>query len=215
MIKCIIFDCDGTLVDSEYLCNLGLEIKLKEYAVTQSAEQLMILYKGMKLAYVLDCLQEAHQISFKDDFIPTYRAIVENLFEQSLTPCEGVFDLLSRIKLPVCVASNGPKDKMLKALQLTHLSSFFKNNLYSAYDINSWKPDPGLFLYAAKKMGFKPEQCLVIEDTLVGIEAAKAGGIRAVLYDPHELHKETLHKNTSEQLTIKHMKELEVLLLAD
>jgi beta-phosphoglucomutase-like phosphatase (HAD superfamily) len=48
MIKCIIFDCDGTLVDSEYLCNLGLEIKLKEYSVSQSAEELMALYKGMK-----------------------------------------------------------------------------------------------------------------------------------------------------------------------
>ena len=119
MIKCIIFDCDGTLVDSEYLCNLGLEIKLKEYSVTQSTEELMTLYKGMKLAHILDCLQEAHQITFKENFAPSYRSIVENLFEQSLTPCEGVFELLSSIELPICVASNGPKDKMKKALQLT------------------------------------------------------------------------------------------------
>lgn len=212
MIKCIIFDCDGTLVDSEYLCNQGLEIKLKEYSVTQSTEELMLLYKGMKLAHILDCLQEAHQITFKENFIPTYRAIVENLFEQSLNPCEGVFELLTRIKLPVCVASNGPKDKMEKALHLTSLAPFFKGNLYSAYDINSWKPDPGLFLYAAKQMGFKPEECLVIEDTLVGIEAAKAGGIRTVLYDPHNMQKNTVQKNQSEQLTINHMKELELLL---
>jgi beta-phosphoglucomutase-like phosphatase (HAD superfamily) len=110
------------------------------------------------------------------------------------------------------VASNGPKDKMQKALQLTQLSSFFNGKLYSAYDINSWKPDPGLFLYAAQKMGFKPEQCLVVEDTLVGIEAAKAGGMKTVLYDPHNTHKNTGYKKNSEQLTIKHMKELEVLL---
>ncbi|ASP39126.1 hypothetical protein CHH28_10735 [Bacterioplanes sanyensis] len=116
MIKCIIFDCDGTLVDSEYLCNLALEIKLREYGIDASAEEMMKQFRGGKLANILEILESDHQIELRDDFIPSYRSLVDELFEQQLQPCKGVQEMLREIELPKCVASSGPLEAVSQLL---------------------------------------------------------------------------------------------------
>jgi HAD superfamily hydrolase (TIGR01509 family) len=204
MIKCIIFDCDGTLVDSEYLCNLGFEIKLKEYGVNFPAQQIMEKHVGGKLATIMQSFESEFNIELKADFVTSYRDLVAELFKQSLAPCEGVREMLAEIALPKCVASNGPVEKMNLALSLSGLSEFFNDNVFSAYEVKSWKPDPGLFLNAAKVMGFKPEECAVVEDSLVGLAAAKSAGMFSVLYDPKNIHS-SVH-NTCK---ISHMSQLQ------
>jgi len=201
--KLIIFDCDGTLVDSEYLCNLGLEIKLKEYGVESSAHEMLSSFRGMKLAVILEALEKRHQIELNEAFVPAYRSLVDELFEKELQPCEGVADMLSVINLPKCVASNGPLEKMRLALRVTELSGYFNDKFFSAYDISSWKPDPGLFLYAAKEMGIQPNECIVVEDSPLGISAAKSAGMLSVFYDPHDIH-----APIEGVPTIRHMKDL-------
>jgi len=189
MIKCIIFDCDGTLVDSEFLCNLALEIKLRDYGVKSSATELVERFRGVKLTSILEAMEIEHQIKLKDNFEHSYRALVNDLFEERLQPCQGVHDALDElIDYPKCVASSGPLNKINKALSITKLSAYFNGQIFSAHEVKSWKPDPGLFLHAAQQMGFKPEECAVIEDSEVGITAAKAAGMKAILYDPHKIH---------------------------
>lgn len=188
MIKCLIFDCDGTLVDSEFLCNLGLEIKLREYGIKASATKMTEQYRGGKLADILKSIEQEHSIVLKENFTVEYRALVEQLFEKELTPCAGVPEFLSENSLSVCVASNGPVKKINKALEITGLKPYFGNNVFSSYEINSWKPDPDLFLHAAKQMGFATNECLIIEDSLKGIKAGMAAKMKTVLYDPMNLH---------------------------
>jgi HAD superfamily hydrolase (TIGR01509 family) len=188
MIKCLIFDCDGTLVDSEYLCNLGLEIILREYGVEASAEQMVLKYRGGKLANILNAIEDEYQINLKESFVTEYRELVDQLFEKDLVPFDGVVKFLEQNALPVCVASSGPIKKIKTSIQITGLAKYFGDNLFSSYEINSWKPEPNLFLYAAKKMGFKPSECLVIEDSTLGIQAGLAAGMRTVLFDPLKLH---------------------------
>ncbi|OJJ14238.1 haloacid dehalogenase [marine bacterium AO1-C] len=188
MIKCLIFDCDGTLVDSEFLCNLGLEIKLRDYGIETSAYAMMEKYRGGKLAHILKSIEETHGILLKDDFVSAYRKLVDELFEKELNPCKGVTEFLALNTLPVCVASSGPVQKINKALEITDLKQYFDNNVFSSYEINSWKPDPDVFLYATQKMGFHPDECLVIEDSLKGIEAGLAAGIKTILFDPTNLY---------------------------
>lgn len=204
MIKCIIFDCDGTLVDSEYLCNLGLEIKLRDYGIESSATKMMTRFRGGKLATILQTIETEYHIKLKDDFITSYRSLVEELFEEGLKPCDGVSDALTEIRLPKCVASSGPLDKINKALSITGLSKYFDGNIFSSYVVGSWKPDPGLFLHAAKEMGFQPNECAVVEDSLVGILAAKSAGMRPILYDPNSIHDQSLCSHV-----IKHIRELQ------
>tara|TARA_R110001583_G_scaffold64345_2_gene186990 strand:- start:111 stop:737 length:627 start_codon:yes stop_codon:yes gene_type:complete len=203
MIKCIIFDCDGTLVDSEYLCNLGFELKLREYGVNVAARDIMEKHVGGKLATIMQSFESEYQIKLKADFVSSYRDLVEVLFKESLAPCEGVPEMLAEIDLPRCVASNGPIEKINMALSLSGLSDYFNGHIFSAYDVGSWKPDPGLFLNAAKVMGFKPEECAVVEDSLVGLAAAKSAGMFTVLYDPQNIHRSV--QNTCK---ISHMNQL-------
>ncbi|HAS42239.1 MAG TPA: haloacid dehalogenase [Microscillaceae bacterium] len=188
MIKCLIFDCDGTLVDSEFLCNLGLEIKLRDYGIETSAHTMIEKYRGGKLAHILKSIEKAHGILLKDDFVSAYRKLVDELFEKELNPCEGVSEFLALNTLPVCVASSGPVQKINKALEITDLKKYFDTHIFSSYEINSWKPDPDIFLYAAQKMGFRPNECLVIEDSLKGIEAGLAAGMKTILFDPMNLY---------------------------
>jgi HAD superfamily hydrolase (TIGR01509 family) len=110
--------------------------------------------------------------SFETDF----RKRSYEAFKTDLKPIKGIHDLLKKIKVPVGVASSGPVEKIRLNLTTTNLIQFFGENIFSSYEIGSWKPDPEIYLHAAKKMGFKPEECAVIEDSLPGIQAAKAGG---------------------------------------
>ena len=193
MIKCLIFDCDGTLVDSEQLFNRALSEKLAPLGVCISAEVLVERFRGVKLTNILEVLEAEHSISLDEGFVNAYRQLVERIFSEELTACDGVIETLSQIDLAMCVASNGPINKMKLSLSVCGLASFFGDKLFSAYQVNSWKPEPDLFLHTANEMGFKPHECLVVEDSRVGIEAAESAGMRSVLYDPNDVHGEVAH----------------------
>ena len=93
--------------------------------------------------------------------------------------------------------------KIETAMRVTGLKRFFRENTYSAYVLNSWKPEPNLFLHAAKDMGYSPSECLVVEDSDVGIQAGLAAGMRVVHYNP-----ESISISQEPTKTITHMTEL-------
>ena len=172
LIDCIIFDCDGTLVDSEYINCLGLEIGLKEHGIDSCAYEMTSVFRGAKLADILKKLETKYGLKLDEYFVNKYRRTVSQLFEDKLEPCDGVTNMLEAIDLPVCVASSGPLDKIERALSVTGLSNYFGRSVFSSYEINSWKPEPDIFLHAAERMKVKPEFCAVVEDSLLGINAA-------------------------------------------
>ncbi|MFQ4143320.1 HAD-IA family hydrolase [Chlorogloeopsis sp. ULAP02] len=181
---CVIFDLDGTLVDSERLCNQAF-IDLLPF-INDSVESLIRRYRGKKLALIFADIEMRFGEKLPIDFEATYRQRVDELFEFYLQPITGVPEMLKTLEYPFCVASSAPIAKIRKALNVTTLSHYFGDRLFSSYDIGSWKPDPGLFLYAANKMGFSLEYCVVIEDSDVGIEAARTAGIHALKYSSEE-----------------------------
>lgn len=181
---CIIFDLDGTLVDSERLCNQAF-IDLLPF-ITDSVENLIRRYRGRKLALILADIEMRYGEKLPIDFEATYRQRVDELFQFYLQPISGVPEMLKTLEYPFCVASSGPMVKIRKALIVTKMLHYFGDRLFSSYDIGSWKPEPGLFLHAANQMGFLPENCVVIEDSDVGIEAARSAGIYALKYSSEE-----------------------------
>jgi HAD superfamily hydrolase (TIGR01509 family) len=106
------------------------------------------------------------------------------LFNSQLQPILNVTQALNDILQPKCVASNAPLNKIEQAVRVTNLEHFFHNNLFSSYVIQSWKPEPDLFLHAAKMMGFSPQNCVVVEDSVLGIEAAQRAGMQSFFYQP-------------------------------
>lgn len=189
---CLIFDVDDTLVDSETLCNSAYIDLVPEINV--GVEKLVGLFRARKLSEILADIESIFECKLGDGFEKKYRAHVAELFQAHLKEMPGVTKALSQISHPMCVASNGPHAKITQALELTKLDGFFGPRVFSAYDINSWKPAPDLFLHAAAWMECPPERCIVVEDSGVGVWAGLAAGMRVLHYnqnaDPNvEAHK--------------------------
>lgn len=180
----VIFDLDGTLVDSETLCNQAFLDLLP--ALTDTVEAVVERYRGKKLADTLRDIEHRTGAALPANFEALYRQRVAELFESGLKPIAGVPDMLAALEHPFCIASSGPPTKIAHALALTGLAPYFGERIFSAYTVGAWKPEPGLFLHAAATMGFTPEQCVVVEDSPVGLQAAAAAGMRALHYAPEE-----------------------------
>lgn len=174
--KCIIFDCDGVLVDSELLAIRTFVETVKENDIEIELDKAL---KELKGHFFEECMAIVEKMSGKklpEDFEPKFRKRSFEVFRKELLPVMGVKKVLENLELPFCTASSGPQEKIRLNLATTGLLHFFEGRIFSCYDIGKWKPDPAIFLHAAQSMGFRPQDCLVVEDSLVGIRAAKAGG---------------------------------------
>ncbi|MFK7731483.1 MAG: HAD-IA family hydrolase [Pseudomonadales bacterium] len=183
MVECLLFDCDGTLVDSEHLCNQGLVEAFTEYGVTLATIAMVKEFRGWKLSRILDTLQSRHNVTLAENFVPQYRDRVSALFEAELKPIEDIKYALSNLPQAKAVVSNGPPAKIAQSLRLCGLADFFGSNIVSAYDVNLFKPDPEIYKYAARSMGFDCAQCAVIDDGIVGIEAGVKAGMKTFFYN--------------------------------
>jgi HAD superfamily hydrolase (TIGR01509 family) len=179
---CVIFDLDGTLVDSEPLCNQAFLDLLPE--LNESVESLVQRFRGRKLAAILTEIEDRLGKPLPDGFEQRYRRRVAELFDTRLEPTPGAREMLETMCFQKCIASSGPMEKISQALAVSGLAPFFGNNVFSSYVIGSWKPNPGLFLHAAQSMGFAPNHCIVVEDSEVGLHAAAAASMSALHYAP-------------------------------
>lgn len=180
MTELVIFDSDGVLVDSEGIANAVLARAATSEGAAINAEESLRLFRGLKMA---DCIAEIERRSgrrVRDGFVADVRSAIAVAFEADLRAIEGIHAALAAITIPVCVVSNGPMLKLTHTLGLTKLLDRFQGRIFSAYDVGSWKPDPGLFLHAARIMGADPSRCVVVEDSLPGVRAAKAAGMRVL-----------------------------------
>lgn len=177
-IKALIFDCDGTLVDSEPLGIAALIAEAAPYGFTMPMHTAMHSLKGKKMAVCVQLIQEQISEQLPEDFIPKVRTRTADLFSTHLTEIKGAGEFLASLQLPYCIASNGPIEKMQHALEVTGLNKITSCPLVSAYEVNSWKPEPQLFLHAANLLGYEPSACAVVEDSEAGIPAGIAAGMK-------------------------------------
>jgi HAD superfamily hydrolase (TIGR01509 family) len=176
----IIFDSDGVLVDSEKIALAVLVRAASDEGAAIGVDEAIRLFRGLKFA---DCVREIERRSgrsVRENFVADVRRATALAFDTELKPIEGIHAALAKITVPVCVASNGPMLKLTHTLGLTKLLSRFEGRIFSAYEVGSWKPDPGLLLHAAQTLGVHPSRCVVVEDSLSGIHAAKAAGMRVL-----------------------------------
>lgn len=184
MPQLTLFDLDGTLVDSEVLSNQVLVDVLAEQGLIFSLEEAVARFRGGKMAESIADVEAHFDCKLADDFVPYLRHRTALAFEQSLQPIDGALDLLGAIRTQVCIASNGPPEKIRLSLKLTGLQPFFGDRLFSAYEVNAWKPDPKLFLNAAQILGVAPSNCAVVEDSMPGIRGGLAAGMQVFAYFP-------------------------------
>ena len=173
-IELIIFDCDGVLVDSEGLSSAVLAEMLNKNGCQTFASDLRTRFHGMKLRSILERLELETGVTLPAYFEEEFREKAAAVFEGQLQPIAGASSIVGALRIPFCIASSGPRSKIEQNLQTTNLLPYFIGRIFSAYEINSWKPDPGLFLAAAKHFGISPDRCMVVEDSVVGVDAGLA-----------------------------------------
>ena len=186
-IEAIIFDADGTLVDSEepgmdvlheLACALGLRLT-REHAHQQ--------FRGVRMAECVAWIAaqlDSKPPDFEQAFTRQVRQATELRFRQGLLALPGAHELLKRLRLPFCVATNGPREKVELTLGLTGLRPYLGDRIFCAYEVGSFKPEPGLFLHAAAALGTAPAHCAVVEDSLPGLQAGLAAGMQVFSLHP-------------------------------
>jgi HAD superfamily hydrolase (TIGR01509 family) len=181
----VIFDCDGVLVDSERL-TVGVEARvLTELGWPHTTEDVVARWMGRSSAFQLAEVEERLGAAAMREYDERSTAEVHAAFERELRAVEGVEHLLEeldRAGLPVCVASSGTHARMRRTLGITGMYQRFSGRIFSATEVEHGKPAPDLFLHAAHRMGVPPARCVVIEDSVYGVQAAVAAGMTAYGY---------------------------------
>ncbi len=203
--KCVIFDCDGVLIDSESIAVGTMVDMANELGANIEKEGAVERFKGKSFSTCLEMISNQIGSPLPDTFEADYRVKTFEVFKRDIQPIEGIKDVVEHLKVPFCTASSGPENKIRLNLGLTGLLPFFEDHIFSCYTIGKWKPDPAVFLWAAETMGFKPNECVVVEDSLSGVRAAKRGGFDVFGYTAHDYHNELEAEATQ---VFNHMPEL-------
>jgi len=186
-IELVIFDCDGVLVDSEPLSNQVLASHASAMGWEMDGPTSQSLFKGMKMTQIHALFEKRRGRTLDAGWIEQYYRDSFALFKTDLRPVAGVEALIKRVKASgrkICVASQGPMEKMRLTLGVTGLWDYFGGDIFSAHDVARPKPFPDLFLHAASMMGAAPSKCCVIEDSETGLTAAQAAEMDVIYFVP-------------------------------
>lgn len=177
----LIFDCDGVLVDSEPIAGRVMVELLREHGYPITLEECFARFVGKTLQMEVEmfCAEGREDIGevLARELTPrTLRAL-----EGELRPVEDMKDLLGRLgDTPRAVASGSLPDRIALSLHVTGLAPFFGDHVYSSSLVARPKPAPDLFLYAAERLGVSARDCMVIEDSVGGVRAGVAAGMRVI-----------------------------------
>lgn len=195
----VIFDCDGTLVDSEDLNNQATADVLAELGYPQYDYKFCLNeLVGMTMTAVKALIEEREGHKLPDDFIQRFINLVLSRMRDGVRPVPHsphAVDVLSK-GYKICVASNGERNNVLQSIRSVGLFDYFgEEHIFTKIQVPRGKPFPDLFLFAAEKMGVAPEKCVVIEDSVPGVQAGVAAGmqvigITAVNHDPENAVKD-------------------------
>ena len=183
-IDAVLFDCDGVLVDSERVAAECIIEFAARFGAGFEFEEALERFTGARMADNLRDIEERGRCKLPEDFEDGLRAHMASEFETRLKPVDGAAALVEALAVPYCVVSNGPRSKMEITLRITGLLEHFAGRIVSAYEVGIWKPDPALFLHAARMLGVAPERCAVVEDSDYGIAAGVAAGMQVFALVP-------------------------------
>ncbi len=175
-IRLVIFDCDGVLVDSEPISVSVLVGAMNDLGIPITEEEVYGRFLGKSLATVIETMKSEYEVHAGEEFLERIRTNLYARFRKELRPIEGIGATIDALAIPCCVASSSQVERIRLSLTVTGLIDKLPN-IFSASMVKNGKPAPDLFLHAAREMRVDPKNCVVIEDSPAGIEAAKAAGM--------------------------------------
>lgn len=181
----LIFDMDGVLVDSEAIANTVFAEHLNRFGVQMTPEQATEMFRGRRLDDCLQLVKSYHGVDLPDDFLDTLQSETFARFRTDLQPIPHVEAALAALSYPRCLASSSAPDKIELSLSVTGLDRFFSAaHRFSASQVEWGKPDPALFQFAAAQMGALARHCIVIEDSVAGVQAAQRAKMAVLGFAP-------------------------------
>jgi beta-phosphoglucomutase-like phosphatase (HAD superfamily) len=195
-IEAVIFDCDGTLVDSETLGGRAMYETAAKYGCTLDEPTLVQACLGSNMQMSIDLMNQHSSVLMPECFAEEARALMTQKFQQELVEIAGAKALLNELTqrgIPFAMATNGPRAKAELTLGITGLLPYFQRRplhgahpdvLISAYEHNAFKPLPELFLIAAAALGVTPTACAAVEDSASGIKAGLAAHMHTFSITP-------------------------------
>lgn len=184
-IKLVIFDCDGVLVDSETIaCRIFAQM-LRQDGFEISDEESLSEYAGLSDRDALLKVESRFNRKLADDFNARCSKVTLEALNRELQPIPGIVDALQKISTLKCVASGSSPIRLQQMLTQVGIIHHFNGSIFSATMVKRGKPDPDIFLLAADKMGVAAKDCLVVEDSRFGVQAARSAGMRVLGYVPY------------------------------
>ena len=176
-VRLIIFDCDGVLVDSELIACQSVARSLAEAGISLPVGEVLSLYAGASAGAMISDLNARFPSRLPQNFAEVLAAKTREAFDRSLKPIEGVEDAVSAIPFRAVASSSSP-ERIVRSLQITGLLKYFHgDSIFSATQVERGKPAPDLFLLVAERMHVPPKNCVVIEDSRLGVQGAHAAGM--------------------------------------
>jgi HAD superfamily hydrolase (TIGR01509 family) len=174
----IIFDCDGVLIDSEIIaCSAGAEMMTRlGHAMTM--HEFASRFTGIPSADTWTLIETEIGRAIPEAVREAELQRTRERFAAELQPIAGAQNMLRRLQSDKCVASSTGLVALRRNLGLVGLLDLFEPGIFSASQVARGKPAPDVFLYAASQMGTDPESCLVLEDSVAGVTAARRAGMR-------------------------------------
>ncbi|WP_333904548.1 HAD family phosphatase, partial [Achromobacter insolitus] len=181
----VIFDCDGVLIDSEIIAARAQSRALAAHGIAITPEEAARRFAGIPDADMWQTLQQESACSLPEGFAREYADGLAATFRQELRALPGALETVQALRergLQVCVASSSTPPKLETALKLVGLWDEFAPHVFSTAQVAHGKPAPDVFLFAARQMRAAILDCVVVEDSVPGVRAARAARMRAVGY---------------------------------
>ena len=176
----VIFDCNGVLVDSEPLATAIVSQEFMRAGFPLTPDIVARYFTGRRPADMFSEVEIASGRKLPADFAATVAGATLRRFREELRATSHAAHALSWLRGPKCVASSSSLERIRLSLESTDLLRFFDPYLFSANDVTNGKPAPDIFLHAARVMGVNPRDCLVVEDSAVGVAAGVAAGMGVI-----------------------------------
>ena len=177
----VIFDCDGTLVDTEILCHEIGAAEMTKLGFPLTTDRSIKVFSGIADNDLVAAVEKEYGRTITDDTAKIIIQKMKDAIKINLKPIAGISNILEHLtkrNVNKCIASNAQHDHITNALTVTTMDKYFiTDKLFNISMVKQGKPSPDLFLHAAKQLGANATDCIVIEDSVVGIKAAKAANM--------------------------------------
>eukprot|EP00054_Salpingoeca_dolichothecata_P038334 m.276885 g.276885 ORF g.276885 m.276885 type:complete len:216 (+) comp84686_c0_seq1:117-764(+) len=195
MIKHILFDCDGVLIDTEIVAAEVVSGWLNTQGMNITVDDFILNYTGKTFTDIIGILKAEKHLPESLDTV-TIVPTLDRGIKDNMRPINGVHQMLASIKTPVSAVSNSAKDYVLEALEMLQVSEQFGGRVFSAEMVPKGKPNPAVYELALETLGLNKDEVIVVEDSVAGVTASVGAGLKTIGYlagsHIREGHAETL-----------------------